>query len=261
MKRRAFALCACLLLLGLVPGSTLAVSGVRDQSNPSTDLNPACSSAARDYPLAQTFTAGKSGLLTEVDLWMTGDGTTSFAVKIEGTTSGGAPNDADVLATATATPASTAGWVKFIFSTPPSITSATVYAIVFSTGRIFAVCAADSYAGALAWADDGSWSSGGEMAFQTFVAAAAATPTPCATPTPTPTPTPTLAAPQVIIGTGSSPAQAIPAATLCTTPPPTGTSSDRSSNDSTPLLPLLICLAFAGLSLAAVEVKQRNIRS
>jgi hypothetical protein len=259
MKRRAFALCVCLLLLGLMPGSTLAVSGVRDQSNPSTDLNPACSSAARDYPLAQTFTAGKSGLLTEVDLWMTGDGTTSFAVKIEGTTSGGAPNDADVLATATATPASTAGWVKFIFSTPPSITSATVYAIVFSTGLIFAVCAADPYAGALAWNDDGSWSSGGEMAFQTFVAAAAATPTPCATPASTPTPT--VEAPQLVIGTGSSPAQALPAATICTTPPPTGTSGGGSRNDSTPLPALLICLAFAGLSLAAVEVRQRNIRS
>jgi Domain of unknown function (DUF4082) len=259
MKRRAFALCACLLLLGLVPGSTLAVSGVRDQSNPSTDNNPACSNTAPDYPLAQTFTAGKSGSLTEVDLWMTGDGTTSITVKIEGTTSGGAPNDADVLATATATPASTAGWVEFIFSTPPSITSETAYAIVFSTGRIFAVCAADSYAGALAWNDDGSWSSGGEMAFQTFVAGAAATPTPCATPASTPTPT--VEAPQLVIGTGSSPAQAIPAATICTTPPPTGTSGGGSRNDSTPLPALLICLAFAGLSLAAVEVRQRNIRS
>jgi hypothetical protein len=44
------------------------------------------------------------------------------------------------------------------------------------------------------------------------------------------------------------------------TPPPTGAGSDRSSNNSTPLFALLICLAFGGLCLVAVEVQRRSIR-
>ena len=44
------------------------------------------------------------------------------------------------------------------------------------------------------------------------------------------------------------------------TPPPTGAGSDRSSNNSTPLFALLICLAFGGLGLLAVQVQRRAIR-
>ena len=44
------------------------------------------------------------------------------------------------------------------------------------------------------------------------------------------------------------------------TPPPTGAGSERSSNNSTPLFALLICLAFGGLCLVAVEAQRRSIR-
>jgi hypothetical protein len=44
------------------------------------------------------------------------------------------------------------------------------------------------------------------------------------------------------------------------TPPPTSTGSNGSSGSSTPLFALLICLAFGGLGLAAVEAQRRSIR-
>ena len=44
------------------------------------------------------------------------------------------------------------------------------------------------------------------------------------------------------------------------TPPPTDTVNAPSSNDSTPLFPLLICLALGGLGVAAVETQRRRIR-
>ncbi len=47
---------------------------------------------------------------------------------------------------------------------------------------------------------------------------------------------------------------------LITTPPPTNTGGDGSTNSSTPLFALLICLAAGGLGLAAVEAQRRSIR-
>ena len=44
------------------------------------------------------------------------------------------------------------------------------------------------------------------------------------------------------------------------TAPPTSTGGSGSSSDSTPLFPLLICLASGGLGLAAVEAQRRTIR-
>ncbi len=77
------------------------------------------------------------------------------------------------------------------------------------------------------------------------------TPTPSATPVATPTPTPTPF--QTVLGETSEPSAS-------TTPPPTSTGSNGSSNNSTPLFALLICLAFGGLGLAAVEAQRRTIR-
>lgn len=45
-----------------------------------------------------------------------------------------------------------------------------------------------------------------------------------------------------------------------TTPPPTNTGGNGSGDSSTPLLALLICLAFGGVGLAAVEAQRRSIR-
>jgi hypothetical protein len=175
MKRRALAVCAGLLLLGLMPGSALATSGVLDQSNPSTDTT--CSERSSS-DLAQTFTADKSGTLTEVDLWMSweGTGTATVTASIENTGSGAPVGPA--LATATATVTSTPAWVQF-FPTPlVTITSGTAYAIVFNTGSDVHICNAAGHTGAQAWDNDGGWlyysGEGHSFAYQTFLAAATA---------------------------------------------------------------------------------------
>jgi hypothetical protein len=181
MKRRALALCAGLLLLGLMPGSALAASGVLDQSNPSNESTAPCSGGAAENPVAQTFTADKSGTLTEVDLWMFwgGSGTATVTASIENTSSGKPALPA--LATATATVTSTPAWVQF-FPTPlVTITTGTAYAIVFTTGADVKVCMADSYTGAHAWAWDApNWlhygQEGSSFAYQTFLGAAIAAP-------------------------------------------------------------------------------------
>jgi hypothetical protein len=52
-----------------------------------------------------------------------------------------------------------------------------------------------------------------------------------------------------------------PAPISTATPPATGIADVPSSNNSTPLFALLICLAFGGLGMAAVEAQRRRIRS
>jgi hypothetical protein len=180
MKRRALALCAGLLLLGLMPGSALAASGVLDQSNPSNESTAPCSGGAAENPVAQTFTADKSGTLTEVDLWMFwgGSGTATVTASIENTSSGKPALPA--LATATATVTSTPAWVQF-FPTPlVTITTGTAYAIVFTTGSNVRICMADPYKGAQSWGYDSGWNhygpEGWSFAYQTFLAAATAAP-------------------------------------------------------------------------------------
>jgi uncharacterized repeat protein (TIGR01451 family) len=174
MKRRALAMCAGILLLGMLPGSALAGSaGDLDQSNASIETT--CSGHADE--LAQTFTAGKSGTLSEVDLWMSwdGTGTATVAASIESTSSGAPVGPA--LATATATVTSTPAWVQF-FPTPlVTIASGTAYAIVFTPGSHVWICNADDYSAGQTWDRDGAWYRYSwehhSFAFQTFVAAAA----------------------------------------------------------------------------------------
>jgi uncharacterized repeat protein (TIGR01451 family) len=179
MKRRALALFAGLLLLGLMPGPTLAGSaGVLDQSNPSTDTPTTICWGHSSGDLAQTFTADKSGTLTEVDLWMwwDGTGTATVTASIENTSSGtpvGPP-----LATATANVTSTPAWVQFFPAPPVTITSGTAYAIVFTPGSHVWICNAAGYSGAQAWAYDSPWKyyvgAGSSFAYQTYLAAAGA---------------------------------------------------------------------------------------
>ena len=65
---------------------------------------------------------------------------------------------------------------------------------------------------------------------------------------------------KVIVTAATSTASLSPSSGGTTTPPPTGTASDRPSSNSTPLFALLICLAFGGLGVAAVEARRRSIR-
>jgi hypothetical protein len=98
------------------------------------------------------------------------------------------------------------------------------------------------------------------------VAVAQSTPAP----TPTPIPTPVVPTPfQSVQGATATPAatptpfQSVQGETATPggtpTPPPTAT-SDGSNNSSTPLGALLICLAFGGLGLMAVQAQRRTIR-
>ena len=115
------------------------------------------------------------------------------------------------------------------------------------------------------------------------------TPTPSPSPTPTPTPTepptptpyetfqgetatPTMtidpcatgAAPDLLTAPTTDPCatpfESFQGETSVPTPPPTSTDGGTSSQSSTPLFALLICLAFGGLGLAAVQAQRRSIR-
>jgi hypothetical protein len=87
-------------------------------------------------------------------------------------------------------------------------------------------------------------------------------PTACPTATPTPfqsfqgetaTPDPTATPFQSFQGETATAAKS-------QTPPPTSSGSNGSSNGSTPIFALLICLAFGGLGLTAVEAQRRSAR-
>jgi hypothetical protein len=82
-----------------------------------------------------------------------------------------------------------------------------------------------------------------------FTVFACATPTPTTTPVPTATPIPF----ESFQGETATPGRT-------TTPPPTSTAGSSPDGSSTPPFALLICLAFGGLGLAAVEQQRRSIR-
>jgi hypothetical protein len=91
------------------------------------------------------------------------------------------------------------------------------------------------------------------------------TPVPTATPIPTPTPTPTSTRTTTPVPTATpTPFESFQGETATpgrtTTPPPTSTVGSSPDGSSTPPFALLICLAFGGLGLAAVEQQRRSIR-
>jgi hypothetical protein len=188
MKRLSLAVGAG-LLLGLLPGSTLAAVGVLDQSNTTTGI-----SLSSDVDLfAQSFTAGKSGSLTRVDLYMNGDGASPITVSIQAT-SGGVPNGTVLATSGPGTASTSSDWVQFPFSSPATVTSGVTYAIMFGTGaNNFVFGSGEAYAGGQALHFDGSVYQPildlhlpRDFTFRTYVAAA---------PTRTPPPTGTAAVP------------------------------------------------------------------
>jgi hypothetical protein len=156
MKRRALALCAGLLLLGLMPASTLA-----NNPTPPSRLDQSADTGGTSTGgslQAQTFTAGITGPLSGVDLSFAIGGTTTVNVSLQGVhnVAGQMVPDGFPKATASASVTgldwSTWNWFHFSFSTPPSVTAGTMYAIVFDPGLAGAHGpAADNYAGGQAW--------------------------------------------------------------------------------------------------------------
>ena len=180
MKRRALAICASLLIVALIPGSTLAIPPTSnlDQSN-----EPSGSDWGGGQTMAQTFTAGKTGMLSKVGLSLAIDGSESVDVNIEGV-DGSAQPDGSIVATSYSDTVSgssdeTNAWYYFSFAPPLSVTANSQYAIVLSTSNVvwYAV-EANPYHGGQAFTSGGStagpWTQAGpggndDWTFRTYV--------------------------------------------------------------------------------------------
>lgn len=266
MKRRAFALFAGLLLLGLMPGSALALP-TAPPANLDLSNGPIDDSDANDnvIALAQTFTADKSGSLTAVDLFMSSDLPVTVTVSLEATTD--AKPNGTVLATSSGAPSETNAWVHFSFLTPPTVTSGTMYAIVFNKPGVSRVFMAAVYSGGHAWDADGGgvWYSlvvggSGQFAFQTWLGApaAAATPSPTAAPTTAPTAAPTAAPTPTPTPFQSLQGEtAVPVRTA--TPPPTSTGDGSSSAGDGSAIWLVLVALFACFGGLFVSRRYRRV--
>jgi hypothetical protein len=169
MKRGALAICASLLLVGLVPGLTLAINPTSnlDQWNDPAGLGHGASGAVN---WAQTFTAGKYGLLSGVDLNLSLGGG-SLTASIEATASG-LPTGPTLASASSAVPA-TPGWVHFSFPTPLSVVKDSVYAIVINpTAAGVWYGSTNTYPGGQAFEAGAPWSTLSDPAdfgFRTYV--------------------------------------------------------------------------------------------
>jgi hypothetical protein len=154
MKRPALALSAGILMMALLPGSTLATFiGTVDQEN--TVISNGGTNSSQ--PLAQTFTAGKTGLLTQIQLSMRATGG-DIGLQIEATT-GGLPNGTVVATTVHTSPANISGWCAFSLVSPIAVIAGTKYAIVFDMSPLTGATADSSgntYSGGQALLKSGS---------------------------------------------------------------------------------------------------------
>src|ERR1035437_8045223 len=156
MKRRALAICASLLLVALVPGSTLAIT-----STSNLDQSAATGSTSTGgHFLAQTFTAGRGGLLTGFDLSLAVNGMTSVTVALQGVHNigGNMVPDGIVKATwsefVTGGSSSTPSWVHFSVPSEPVVARGTLSSFVFAWGAaaVFGP-RGDLSAGGAAWSN------------------------------------------------------------------------------------------------------------
>jgi hypothetical protein len=235
MKRRVLALGASLLLallpsLALQTSSTMAAAPRLDQAN----------DGARDHEAggqegyAQTFTAGATGLITEVDLVIATTQPGIAAVDIYTVDGSGMPTGASLGASKVRVSNATADWVHFPISGWAYVEARKAYAIVIHTGLgVWAYGGEDSYArGKASYKEDTSWIAMRPLAdfdFKTYVTAAAPSPAPVLTPTPTtaptatptPVPTPAPAGTPTLAPTLAPTAAPTPAPTLAPTAAPT----------------------------------------
>ena len=204
-QRVALALCAG-LLLGLMPGSALAKPTV-DQQN----IADGTGFSGVDT-LAQTFTVGRTGTLTQIDLLIDESPAKSLTVHIKAV---GAtyPTGSD-LATGSAS-VNVQAWYHFPLSKALSVKAGQKYAIIFSlgaTGGVYGSTSGDKYPRGQALVEDPSWFTYAgtiDFDFKTYVAPLAPAPTPKPTAKPQPTSAPS--------------ASTAPSATPTSTPVPTTT--------------------------------------
>jgi hypothetical protein len=158
MKRSALALCAALLLAGLIPGSTLAYAPPTqpnvDQQNGSTSFDADTASHGAYYGFAQTFTVGKTGMLSGVSLYIGQTVASNITVKIDTIGGSGMPVGNDFAHGTTSV--GTAGWYHFSFVTPLGVAIGDHYVIVCGdcAGVVVAGTSADLYAGGYAMIDN-----------------------------------------------------------------------------------------------------------
>jgi hypothetical protein len=264
MKLRAIALSASLALLSLSPGLALANTGTADQSSLHVDHW-----LQGSYIEAQTFTAGITGYLDSVELYLSPSPHGTVFVSIQGTTgSTPVPNGTTLASKSLAVPASSpAAWFRFYLAPNPTLVAGHVYAIVFTpTDNVTSYGGTSNpyHRGRALVFSGGSWvtppnlaspSNIDDFAFRTWMIATA-TPTPthritarpvtAATPTPTPTAvaTPTASATASAAPSDSPTAIVAGASSVATTPDPaTGsgsTAGSGSGGSGGSILPLLV---------------------
>jgi hypothetical protein len=124
----------CAGLFGAVGGATSAV-GVLDQSQTNADAG-AEAMPTPAFRLAQTFTAGQTGNLDQVDLLIDRNGNPGDLLVEIRTVSGGIPSSTTLAATtvseSTFTPEGSLIWVSVPFDNPAPSSAGTQYAIVIS---------------------------------------------------------------------------------------------------------------------------------
>jgi hypothetical protein len=157
MKPRLLgAACATVLALALLPGSAMAaLPGTVDQST-----SPGATSYLSDTVLVQSFTAGRTGALTHIELYCSDDGipadiTLAFSMAL----------------THSGTCGATADWVDFVLPNSYLVAAGNTYDITINTGyvpfRIYGSAA--DYAGGEATESGGSITGISDFAFRTYV--------------------------------------------------------------------------------------------
>jgi hypothetical protein len=185
---------ACAVWL-LAPGAALA--GTLDQEQTDGSGPGTVASASFPQSLAQSFTAGASGGLDQVDLYLGWDVTPTAPLTVEiRDMSAGVP---DMVLASESVPASsvdgTLAFVPIIFGTPASVVAGTQYAIVaYTASTEYYIwpegAGVDPYVGGQAFYDQTSippstWrpdTAGDDLAFRTYVAPPTTEPPPTATP-------------------------------------------------------------------------------
>jgi uncharacterized repeat protein (TIGR01451 family) len=174
MRRRLAVLPASVIALLLLTSTVAALGTLDQQAGPF--------GTGRGYgvgvprPIAQTFTAGLSGLLDTVAL-MPLQSMAGFEVQIQ-SVSGGVPTGT-VLATGTTASTTINDWVQIAFGSPATVVAGTQYAIVIvvtTQPNLWDAALTDSYAGGSHLVTDFAtgtiWTNAdGVMAFQTYVTA------------------------------------------------------------------------------------------
>ena len=181
MRRASIALVGGLLIAALLPGSALAtpIAGSLDQSNTARTQKAAAGSQnpTTGNWFIQTFTAGKTGILTAVALWETDQDT--IAVSIYPMVAGKPDISGYWIGNGLGNATDMAGWVYFSMDYAPPVIAGTQYAIAIfipdsGTDHEF-FGSGDTYPGGEAFAQTGPGTLGPvsatlkDFAFQTYV--------------------------------------------------------------------------------------------